>query len=179
MTLDPVATDPSTGSTPEVHTPTFAVVAGGGTAGHVLPALAVGRALVQRGHPPQSIHYVGSRRGIEARLVPAAGFELTLLPGRGIERRLSRANLEAVPGLAAAVGRSVRLVARRRPAVVLSVGGGTGLELGREGEEIRRRQIARQQEILQTLMPSLPSRPVEESWTTYGPDGSATSTTIR
>lgn len=106
---------------------TFAVVAGGGTAGHVLPALAVGRALVERGHPATSIHYVGSRRGIEARLVPAAGFELTLLPGRGVERRLSRASLEAVPGLAAAFGRSIALVARLRPAVVLSVGGYAGL----------------------------------------------------
>jgi undecaprenyldiphospho-muramoylpentapeptide beta-N-acetylglucosaminyltransferase len=125
--LDPVTTGSSSGLASEVSTSTFAVVAGGGTAGHVLPALAVGRALVDRGHPPRSIHYVGSRRGLEARLVPAAGFDLTLLPGRGIERRLSRANLEAVPGLAVAVGRSLRLVARRRPAVVLSVGGYAGL----------------------------------------------------
>jgi undecaprenyldiphospho-muramoylpentapeptide beta-N-acetylglucosaminyltransferase len=125
--LDPVATDSSPEPASAVSTFTFAVVAGGGTAGHVLPALAVGRALVERGHPARSIHYVGSRRGIEARLVPAAGFEVTLLPGRGIERRLSRANLGAVPGLAVAVGRSVRLVARRRPAVVLSVGGYAGL----------------------------------------------------
>jgi undecaprenyldiphospho-muramoylpentapeptide beta-N-acetylglucosaminyltransferase len=127
VTLDPVATDPSPPPVGDVATPTFAVIAGGGTAGHVLPALAVGRALVERGHSAGSIHYVGSRRGIEARLVPAAGFEVTLLPGRGIQRRLSRANLEAVPGLAAAVARSLRLVARRRPAVVLSVGGYAGL----------------------------------------------------
>ena len=127
MTLDPVGTDSSLRPVSDVATSTFAIVAGGGTAGHVLPALAVGRALVERGHPAGSIHYVGSRRGIEARLVPAAGFDVTLLPGRGIQRRLSRANLEAVPGLAAAVARSVGLVARRRPAVVLSVGGYAGL----------------------------------------------------
>ena len=83
--LEPVETDPSAGPAPDVSIPTFAVVAGGGTAGHVLPALAVGRALVERGHPAASIHYVGSRRGIEARLVPAAGFQVTLLPGRGID----------------------------------------------------------------------------------------------
>ena len=76
--FDPVATDSSPEPASEQSTSTFAVVAGGGTAGHVLPALAVGRALVERGHPARSIHYVGSRRGIEARLVPAAGFELTL-----------------------------------------------------------------------------------------------------
>jgi undecaprenyldiphospho-muramoylpentapeptide beta-N-acetylglucosaminyltransferase len=127
VTVDPVGTESSLPSVSGVATSTFAVVAGGGTAGHVLPALAVGRALVERGHPAGSIHYVGSRRGIEARLVPAAGFEVTLLPGRGIQRRFSRANLEAVPGLAAAVARSIGLVARRRPAVVLSVGGYAGL----------------------------------------------------
>jgi undecaprenyldiphospho-muramoylpentapeptide beta-N-acetylglucosaminyltransferase len=113
------------------------VVAGGGTAGHVEPALAVGRTLVERGHPPESIHYVGSRRGIEARLVPAAGFELTLLPGRGINRRLSRANLEAVPGLVAAFGRSIGLMARLRPSVVLSVGGYAGLPAALAGVMMR------------------------------------------
>jgi undecaprenyldiphospho-muramoylpentapeptide beta-N-acetylglucosaminyltransferase len=103
--------------------PPFAVIAGGGTGGHVVPALAIGRALVARGHAPASVHFVGSSRGIEARLVPAAGFPLTLLPGRGIVRRLSRDNVGAVVGLGQAVGRAVALLARRRPKVVVSVGG--------------------------------------------------------
>ena len=67
----------------------FSLIAGGGTAGHVQPAVAIARALVDRGHPPASIELVGGERGIETRLVPAAGFELTTLPGRGFERRLS------------------------------------------------------------------------------------------
>ena len=104
-------------------TETWAIVAGGGTAGHVLPGLAVARALVARGHPPATVHWVGSRIGIEARLVPEAGFGVTLLPGRGIERRLSRASVTAVLGLAAAVAAGVALVARRRPAVVVALGG--------------------------------------------------------
>src|SRR5206468_10246928 len=101
----------------------FAVIAGGGTAGHLTPALAVGRALVERGHPVSSVHFVGSRRGLEQRLVPEAGFAITLLPGRGIERRLAWVNVAAVAGLVVAFTRSVALLARHRPAVVLSVGG--------------------------------------------------------
>jgi UDP-N-acetylglucosamine--N-acetylmuramyl-(pentapeptide) pyrophosphoryl-undecaprenol N-acetylglucosamine transferase len=98
-------------------------VAGGGTGGHVTPALAIARALVERGHEPSTIHFVGSRRGIEARLVPAAGFDVTLLPGRGIQRRLTVENVGAIVGLVRALVRGVWLVARSRPHVVVSVGG--------------------------------------------------------
>ena len=66
--------------------PVWAMVAGGGTGGHVLPAIAVGRALVAGDRPREAIHFVGSKRGVEGRLVPEAGFSLTLLPGRGIAR---------------------------------------------------------------------------------------------
>ena len=99
------------------------VIAGGGTAGHVMPALAVARALVRRGHPQGEIRFVGSRRGLEARLVPEAGFAVTLLPGRGIERRLSWAAVSAAAGLAVATVEAVALLGRLRPAAVLSVGG--------------------------------------------------------
>ncbi len=99
------------------------VIAGGGTAGHVMPALAVARALVARGHDPATIRFVGSRRGLEAQLVPAAGFAVTLLPGRGVERRISWRAATAAAGLVAATVLAVALLGRRRPAVVLSVGG--------------------------------------------------------
>lgn len=102
---------------------TYALVAGGGTAGHVLPGLAVANALVGRGHDPASIHFVGSARGLEADLVPAAGFGLTVLPGRGIQRRLTFENVAAVWGLLKAVFMGIGLVRRRRPQVVLVLGG--------------------------------------------------------
>ena len=102
---------------------TWALVAGGGTAGHVLPGLAVARALVAAGHPPETLHWVGSEKGIEGRLVPEAGYGITLLPGRGIERRLSVASVTAVLGLARAVGRAFGVVSRLRPAVVVALGG--------------------------------------------------------
>lgn len=102
---------------------TWAIVAGGGTAGHVLPGIAVARALVGRGHDPSTIHFVGAERGIEAELVPAAGFGITTLPGRGLERRVSLQNVVAAWGLLVALARAVVLVRRRRPAVVLVLGG--------------------------------------------------------
>jgi UDP-N-acetylglucosamine--N-acetylmuramyl-(pentapeptide) pyrophosphoryl-undecaprenol N-acetylglucosamine transferase len=101
----------------------YALIAGGGTAGHVQPALAIARALVERGHPRGSVELVGSERGIEARLVPEAGFELTLLPGRGLQRKLSLQNIRSLGALVVALWRAWRLVGRRRPAVVVSVGG--------------------------------------------------------
>jgi UDP-N-acetylglucosamine--N-acetylmuramyl-(pentapeptide) pyrophosphoryl-undecaprenol N-acetylglucosamine transferase len=102
---------------------TYAVVAGGGTAGHVSPGLAIAEEIVRRGAPRESVHYVGSDRGVEARLVPAAGFPLTLLPGRGIQRRLTFDNLGAILGLVRAFFRAVVLVRRLRPAVVIGMGG--------------------------------------------------------
>jgi undecaprenyldiphospho-muramoylpentapeptide beta-N-acetylglucosaminyltransferase len=103
--------------------PTWAIIAGGGTAGHVLPAVSIARALVARGHAVETIHLVGSARGMEATVVPEAGFGLTLLPGRGIQRKLTVANVGAVVGLLRALVAAFVLVARRRPAVVVAVGG--------------------------------------------------------
>jgi len=108
---------------PTAESATYALVAGGGTAGHVLPGLAVAQALVERGHDASSIHFVGSERGLERTLVPAAGFDVTLLPGRGIQRRLTLENIAAAWGLARAVVKGIGIVRRRRPNVVLVLGG--------------------------------------------------------
>lgn len=102
---------------------TWAIIAGGGTAGHVVPGLAVAKALVARGHAPETIHWVGGRRGTEGAMVAAAGFEATLLPGRGIQRRLTTENVGAAWGLAQAGAEALSLVRSRRPAVVLAMGG--------------------------------------------------------
>lgn len=109
---------------------TWAVIAGGGTAGHVLAGLSIARAIVARGAPLSAVHYVGSRRGAEDRLVGEAGFGLTTLPGRGIQRRLTPANLGAAAGLARALAQALHLVRRRRPAVVVGLGGYASVACG-------------------------------------------------
>jgi undecaprenyldiphospho-muramoylpentapeptide beta-N-acetylglucosaminyltransferase len=99
------------------------VIAGGGTGGHVVPAIAIGRALVQLGHDPSTLLFVGSRRGIEVRMVPAAGFDLVALPGRGIARRVNFTNVASLAGLVAGSLRAMAVIGRARPAVVVVVGG--------------------------------------------------------
>jgi len=102
---------------------TFAVLAGGGTGGHVYPALALADELVARGHPPTSLRFVGGRRGIEGRVVAEAGYHIDLLPGRGLQRRLTLANVGAVWGAVVAAARAWRIVRRARPSVVVGFGG--------------------------------------------------------
>lgn len=64
------------------------VLAGGGTAGHIEPALAVARAWRQN-HPQDQIQFLGTKSGLENQLVPAAGFSLTHIPKVVIPRKIS------------------------------------------------------------------------------------------
>ncbi len=114
---EPAAVDEPTGA------PTFAVVTGGGTSGHVLPALAVADALVDAGHAASEIHYVGCERGIEQRLLPDTPYDATYLDVVGFQRSVSRRNLAFVPKMVRARGEAVRLLRRLQPRVVVSVGG--------------------------------------------------------
>ena len=99
------------------------VITGGGTAGHTNPGIAVAEALVRAGIPAEQVHFVGGQRGNERTLVPDAGFSIDLLPGRGIERRISIASIGAVLSLIVGVVKGFWLVLRRRPMVVLCLGG--------------------------------------------------------
>ncbi len=106
------------------------LIVGGGTAGHVLPGVAIGQELLERGMSPDEVHFVGSERGVEHKLVPAAGFPLTLLPGRGIARKLTKDNVGAVIGLLRAFVTSFSLLRSHRPDVVVALGGYASVPAG-------------------------------------------------
>lgn len=92
-------------------------MAGGGTGGHVIPLLAVARELRDRGHQP---FFVGTARGVEARLVPAAGFKLKLITIGGIK------NLGALRKLTSLVQLFASTFGQfftARPTAVFSMGG--------------------------------------------------------
>lgn len=102
---------------------THAVVAGGGTAGHVLPAIAIAEGLIDSGHPIDEIHYMGTVFGIERTLIPPVGLAHTFLKVSGLQRRLTMSNLWFLPRLALAMIRTERVFSSLRPRVVISVGG--------------------------------------------------------
>lgn len=101
----------------------FAVITGGGTAGHVVPALAIVDGLVAAGHDLATLHYTGAQRGVEARLLPAHGVAHTLFDVIGLQRRLGRSTLGFPVRLVRATRQAGRLLDRLRPQVVVSVGG--------------------------------------------------------
>lgn len=96
------------------------VMAGGGTGGHVIPALAVARELRGRGH---RVHFIGTERGLEAKLVPAAGFEIDWIEIGGLNRVGLRRMAETLAELPFSVWEAARILARVRPAAVFSTGG--------------------------------------------------------
>jgi undecaprenyldiphospho-muramoylpentapeptide beta-N-acetylglucosaminyltransferase len=98
----------------------FALLTGGGTGGHTYPAIAVAQELEARG---RRVRFVVARRGMAGDAVAAAGFAVDRLPGRGLQRRLTLDNLEALWGTFGAIIRAMKIVRRYRPRVVVGFGG--------------------------------------------------------
>lgn len=98
------------------------VLAGGGSAGHISPALALADALRRR-DPAVGLTFLGTREGLEARLVPAAGHSLAYVPRVPLPRDLTP-RLLTVPGrLAGAVRAASDVLARTRADILVGFGG--------------------------------------------------------
>ena len=112
-----------------MHDAPVVVFSGGGTGGHLYPALAIADALrVLR--PDVRVVFVGAERGLEARVLPERGEEHLLLPVQGIDRSALLGNWRAFTGLAVGLVRVLRLFSRVRPEVVVVTGGYAGAAAG-------------------------------------------------
>jgi UDP-N-acetylglucosamine--N-acetylmuramyl-(pentapeptide) pyrophosphoryl-undecaprenol N-acetylglucosamine transferase len=105
----------------------FAVVTGGGTSGHVMPAVAILDQLKEAGHAPDDLAFVGARRGVETRLFANTDVRAEFLPVSGLQRSMSpRALLRNIAfpfRVIASRAMALRLLAKWKPRVVVSVGG--------------------------------------------------------
>ena len=97
------------------------VIAGGGTGGHVIPALAIGREL--RDHHNAELLYIGTSRGLETKLVPAAGFSLELVRSGQLKNVSLKTRLKTLTDLPHGILRCVQLLRTFTPHVVVGVGG--------------------------------------------------------
>lgn len=104
---------------------TVAVFSGGGTGGHLYPALALASG-VQRLRPEVRPFFVGSQRGLEARILPERGVEHLLLPVRGFHRGVLLENLGVLAGLLRALFLVGEAFLRLRPGMVVVTGGFAG-----------------------------------------------------
>ena len=85
------------------------LLAGGGTAGHIEPALAVARGIRLR-HPSAAIEFVGTSHGLEQSLIPAAGFQLNLIPKVAIARKISPSLIKVPFSLITSIIASIKIV---------------------------------------------------------------------
>ncbi len=98
-----------------------AIIAGGGTGGHVIPALAIAREL--RESFGAEVLFIGTARGIENRLVPGAGYPLRLIEVGALKRVSLATRVRTLFDLPRAIARSAQILMEFRPNVVLGVGG--------------------------------------------------------
>ena len=97
------------------------MIAGGGTGGHVIPALAIGRELRERF--PAGVSFVGTPRGLETRLVPEAGFPLHLIEVGQLKNVSLLVRARTLADLPLGLRRCLRLLRTLRPHAVVGVGG--------------------------------------------------------
>src|SRR5271157_416235 len=97
------------------------LIAGGGTGGHIIPALAVARELVER--YKAEVLFVGTARGMETRMVPEAGFNLRLIDVGPLKNVSLVTRLRTLLSLPRSIAACMELIREFRPSVVFGVGG--------------------------------------------------------
>jgi UDP-N-acetylglucosamine--N-acetylmuramyl-(pentapeptide) pyrophosphoryl-undecaprenol N-acetylglucosamine transferase len=98
------------------------IISGGGTGGHLFPAIAIANAL-RRLEPQAEILFVGANGRMEMQKVPEAGYDITGLPVAGLVRGVSARNIRVVWRLFRSMLKAGKIIKRFRPDVVVGVGG--------------------------------------------------------
>ena len=114
------------------------ILCGGGTAGHINPAIAVANLLKER-HPDAKFLFIGAEGHMEEKLVPQAGFELICLPGSGLSRKL---NLAVVTNLLPSTGIALPFFSYGGTALAVNLGEmGIILSISRGRDQIKKQEV--------------------------------------
>ncbi len=98
------------------------MLAGGGTGGHLFPAVALAQELLNQ-DPQSSVLFVGTERGLEQRLLPKMGFALETVDMVGVVGRGWQGRLEMIPKLLKSLGQARKIIRQYQPDMVIGVGG--------------------------------------------------------
>jgi UDP-N-acetylglucosamine--N-acetylmuramyl-(pentapeptide) pyrophosphoryl-undecaprenol N-acetylglucosamine transferase len=98
------------------------ILTGGGTAGHINPALSIGHKIMKE-NPEAEILYVGTERGLESELVPKAGMKFESITVKGFRRKLSLDTLKSLYAMVKGILDSWRIIRRFKPDLVIGTGG--------------------------------------------------------
>ncbi len=98
------------------------IIAGGGTGGHLFPGIAVAEEFLAR-DPANEVLFVGTERGVEARLLPKLGYRLELIAAAGMRGKSLVAQMKGLAGLMYGYSQSRKILKDFKPDLVLGVGG--------------------------------------------------------
>lgn len=98
------------------------IIAGGGTAGHINPGIAIAKQILKN-HPDAQILFVGTEKGLEKELVPKEGFELRFISVKGFKRKMSFDTLVSVKELIKGMYQTRKIINEYKPDIVIGTGG--------------------------------------------------------
>lgn len=98
------------------------ILSGGGTGGHIYPAITIARAIAKLA-PGSEFLFVGTKQGLEADIIPKEGFRLTTIDVRGLERRLSWNNVRTIFQTVGSLWQARQIVKSFCPDIVIGTGG--------------------------------------------------------
>jgi UDP-N-acetylglucosamine--N-acetylmuramyl-(pentapeptide) pyrophosphoryl-undecaprenol N-acetylglucosamine transferase len=142
------------------------LIAGGGTGGHLYPGIAVARELVAR-DPATVVTFAGTERGIEARVLPREGLTLDTIRSAGLKGKSPMALMHGVGLLPLSALDAWRVVRRRRPHVVVGVGGYSSGPVVLMAALQRRRTLVLEQNAMPGLTNRWLARIVDAAAVTY------------
>ena len=98
------------------------VIAGGGTAGHIYPGVAIARA-IQKMDPSVEVHFVGTAQGLEGKIVPREGFPLHMIESGKLNVSSPIQKIKTLLKIPVGMWQSIRLLMQLKPQYVIGVGG--------------------------------------------------------